>query len=556
MRFHLFGLANIPTCKENTYEPMTPLIWNMAKMLKDHGHYVIFYGAEGSNPPCDEMVNVVPASLLPDGLTMGAYGVPAAAWHNDGNSPTWQSFVNVGRQALRQRYQTGDISLISFGRYQTFVAQESRLACEFMVGYSGIFHWHKVFPSQAWMHYLYGELKMERKPNWMDAVIPHYLDLNDFQVQEKKEDYLLCLGRIDRDKGTDIAIDIANRSGMKIIVAGVDMVTHDIPDWVKNLPGNVEFTGYVDVEARKKLLQGAKALIHPCRWLEPFGMVLIEALACGTPIIASDWGALTEIIEQGVTGYRCRDMEDFVTAVAKVSELDPWECRRSVSERYSLQVAYPQYEQYFRRLQKLLGGGWYETRGLWRGPDVAEWVSYLQHGKEPIYGAEIGVDRGELSGYLLSALPELQLTLVDTWEVFPTDSTYVASNDGINNRSQEQRDEDLAETLRVTSHSADRRKIMRMTSFVAAQEVPDGSLDFVFIDASHAYEDVIADIRLWAPKIRSGGLLCGHDYGMEAYYPQWGVTRAVDEYAAEVNQTVERGADWTWFIPIVETCYI
>jgi cephalosporin hydroxylase len=78
----------------------------------------------------------------------------------------------------------------------------------------------------------------------------------------------------------------------------------------------------------------------------------------------------------------------------------------------------------------------------------------------------------------------------------------------------------------------------------------------VFIDASHAYEDVIADIRLWAPKIRSGGLLCGHDYGMEAYYPQWGVTRAVDEYAAEVNQTVERGADWTWFIPIVETCYI
>lgn len=549
MRFHLFGLANIPTCKANTYEPMTPLIWNMAKMLKDNGHHVTFYGAEGSDAPCDEMVVIVPKRLLPD-LTLGSHGVPVAAWKNDFNAPTWQVFIALGRLALRQRYRMGDISLISFGRYQRFVAEESVLSCEFIVGYSGIFTYHKVFPSYAWMHYLYGELKMERNPNWADVVIPHYLDLNDFQVQEKKEDYLLCLGRLDRDKGTDIAIDIANRSGSRVIVAGVDMTTHDVPDWLKQLSGNVEFTGYVNLEKRLELLRGAKALLHPCRWLEPFGMVLIEALACGTPIIASDWGALPEIIQHGVTGFCCRDMEEFVEAVANVSSLNPHACRQAVEKRHSLPVAYQQYMRYFRRLAKLLGGGWYETRGTWRGPEVVRRVmSLLNQHDGCLRGAEIGVDRGSLSGLLLSELPNLRLTMVDTWAVFPEDSEYTKSGDLVTLRTQEQRDADLAETLRVTNHAPDRRLIMRMGSDEAAKLIPDGSLDFVFLDADHSYSGISADIHRWAPKVRAGGLLCGHDY-MLTFYPQWGVTRAVDEYAAEVGRIVQRGADWTWWVSL------
>ena len=146
MRFHVFGLANIPTRKENTYEPFTPLIWNMAKMLHDHGHHVTFYGAAGSDAPCTDMVTIVPADLLPGGLVMEAHGTPAAAWKNDANAPTWQAFVANGRRELRARYRTGDIALISFGRYQKFVEEEARLSCEFICGYSGIFAHHKVFP--------------------------------------------------------------------------------------------------------------------------------------------------------------------------------------------------------------------------------------------------------------------------------------------------------------------------------------------------------------------------------------------------------------------------
>lgn len=546
MRFHLFGLANIPTCKNHTWEPMTPLVFNMSKMLKDNGHHVTFYGAAGSDPPCDEFVNIVPQELLPAGLTINDFGVPSAAWHNSPDSPTWQSFVSKGRTELRKRYRTGDIALISFGRYQQFVTEIATLACEIIVGYSGFFTFHKVFPSYAWQHHLYGQMNWERCPCWSDTVIPHYLDLDDFPFQEKKGDYLLCLGRLDRDKGSDIAIDVANRAGHKIIMAGADMVSHDIPDWLKNMPGDVEFTGYVGGEKRLELLRNAKALIHPARWIEPFGLVLIEALACGTPIIGSAFGALPEIIQQGVTGFCCRDMEDFVEAVRNVSNISPYACRKEAEERYSLQVAYPQYLKYFQRMEKLLGNGWYETKGTWRGPAIVERLDTTR----PLLGVEIGVDRGMLSDYLLNNLPNLHLNMVDTWEVFASDSDYTRSGDLVTARTQAQRDADLGSAIRMTNHAADRRIILQCISEEASKRIEDGTLDFVFIDADHSYAGVSSDIKLWAPKLRPDGLLCGHDYGMEVYYPQWGVKQAVNEFAAANNLVVEQGPDWTWFIKI------
>lgn len=537
MRFHLFGSANMPTCKENTREAMTPLVWNMAKMLKDHGHHVTFYGVEGSDPPCDELVIVVPKTLLAGGYV----------YNSDIMSVAWQSFINNGRLALRERYQMSDISLISFGNYQHFVAEESHLSCEFLAAYLGIFTQHKVFPSHAWMHYLYGELKLWASPPWSDVVIPHYLDLDDFQMQEKKGDYLLCMGRLTPEKGIDIAINIANQSGLKIVVAGVDMVTQDVPDWFKKLPGNVEFTGYIDAKRRLELLQGARALLHPCRYIEPFGMVLIEALACGTPIIASDWGALPEIIQQGVTGYCCRDMSEFIEAVHNVRHLNPKDCRRAAEEKYSLEAAYKQYLRYFERLSKLLGSGWYETRGIWRGPDIVKRVIKLRRKNQLLYGAEIGVDRGILSNYLLTELPDLELLMVDVWDTFSKDSDYAKSGDLVTLRTQQQRESDLVETLRATEHALVRRHIMPVWSEEAAHNTLDGSLDFVFIDADHSYSGVSNDLQLWAPKVRQGGLLCGHDY-MNHPNQQWGVTQAVDEYALKVGQTVQLGADWTWYL--------
>ncbi len=258
MRFHLFGLASLPTSKANFHDVFTQLIWNMGKMLKDHNHHVIFYGVEGSDVPCDEFVSIVPKDLVVkrDKVLIGI-------GPNYPDSPTWQAFKDQGRVELRKRYRTGDISLISFGNYQCFVAEESELSCEFICGYSGIFSGHKVFPSQAWMYYLYGELKMADSPCWLDAVIPHYINLDDFPYQEQKGDYLLFMGRLAAIKGPDIAIQLAKASGNRIIVAGLDPTTCDIPDWLggpqdADKKENVEFVGHVGPRQRLELMQNER----------------------------------------------------------------------------------------------------------------------------------------------------------------------------------------------------------------------------------------------------------------------------------------------------------
>ena len=297
-RFHLFGLANIPTCKRNTWEPFTPLTFNMAKMLKDHGHHVTFYGSAGSDPPCDEIVEIVPADLIAPGLEMSELGVPKAAWTNYVDCIPWQVYQANGRKSRASVTVPGTFRLSVLAPIRRFVAEESRLHCEFISGYSGIFSQYKVFPSHAWRHYLYGELKMETAPNWFDDVIPHYLDLDDFPLQETKGDYLLFVGRLCREKGPDIAIDIANRAGMKIIVAGVDQTSHDVPAWIPRA-ACAEFVGYVDFKQRLELMQNARAFLHPCRYLEPFGMTLIEALACGTPVIGSNWARCPKSSKMG-----------------------------------------------------------------------------------------------------------------------------------------------------------------------------------------------------------------------------------------------------------------
>ena len=542
MRFHLFGLANVPIRKENTYDSSVTLTWNMAKMLMDHGHQVIFYGAQDSDVPCCEQVTLVPS--LP---TTAADGVPKTAWHDDVKHPAWKLFQENGRAELKKRYRIGDISLLSFGWFHRFAAEESRLNCEFITGYSGMFTQYKVFPSRSWMSYLYGWLKCGDAPPWSDTVIPHYIDPNDFPLQEKKDDYLLFMGRLHPTKGPDIAIDVANQCGTRLIVAGVDSVTHDVPDWLKQRVkgSNVEFAGFVTREQRVQLLQNARALLHPVRFNEPFGLVLIEAAACGTPVVGSCNGALPEVIRQGVTGYCCHDMEEFVTAIDRVQELDPQICRQTVVDNYSLDAVYPQYLHYFERMARTLGKGWYETKGTWRGPAV---VSRLDTSK-PLQGVEVGVDRGELSCYLLQELPQLSLTMVDIWEAVTEDSVYFKSQDEVAKRSAEQRLADQYAAVQTTQHAADRRTLLQLPSVEAAQQFGNGTLDFVFIDADHSYESVAADIAAWAPKLKSGGLLCGHDY-FGADMPNWGVGKAVKEYATQLGQSVQHDADETWFIVV------
>lgn len=164
------------------------------------------------------------------------------------------------------------------------------------------------------------------------------------------------------------------------------------------------------------------------------------------------------------------------------------------------------------------------------------------------HGVEIGVFAGETSASLLRAHPTLCLDMVDSWE--GQGAAYEGdSGDFHAELTQDTQDAFMQQAEHRTDFAKDRANLIRLRSTEAAEIVSDTSRDFVFIDADHSYEGCAADIAAWAPKVKPGGWLCGHDYENTGY-PKFGVTQAVNEYAQRTGFPLELGENFTWFLRI------
>lgn len=164
-------------------------------------------------------------------------------------------------------------------------------------------------------------------------------------------------------------------------------------------------------------------------------------------------------------------------------------------------------------------------------------------------GAEIGVYCGQMSAHLL-AHKYLTLYMVDSWrDAAEQPAHYTRSGDFHAALPASTQERYMRRALEATLFAVTRRHVLRMDSLDAANQVEDGSLDFVFIDADHSYEGCRADIEAWLPKVKHGGLLGGHDYANKAY-PGFGVSRAVDEAVKRHGWTLDLGANFTWFVRV------
>lgn len=173
----------------------------------------------------------------------------------------------------------------------------------------------------------------------VSTVIHHGLRPEDFPVGPGGGDFVLFLGRFSPDKGAREAAMAAHEAGVKLVIAAkmrepleVDYFHEEVKPL---LDSRVEYVGEVGMARKLELLGAARALINPIRWPEPFGLVMIEALACGTPVLTLRAGAAPEIVDDGVTGF-VRDTDaELVEAIARIDELDRAACRTAVETRFS-----------------------------------------------------------------------------------------------------------------------------------------------------------------------------------------------------------------------------
>ena len=185
-----------------------------------------------------------------------------------------------------------------------------------------------------------------------EATIHHGIALDEFPYDPLGGDGLIFFGRIHPDKGTREAITVARASGRRLDIAGIvqdrEYFEREVRDEIDGT--SIRFAGSVGGADRARALGGARALLHLINFDEPFGLSVVEAMACGTPVIARRRGSMPELIEHGVTGFLVDSTEEAVEAVRRIGEIDRRACRAAVAERFTVAHMADRYLELYRSL--------------------------------------------------------------------------------------------------------------------------------------------------------------------------------------------------------------
>lgn len=366
MRFHLLGLVHLPQSTRYPQCAFTAKNLKLAKMLTSLGHEVFFYGSEGSDVEeyCNsDKLHFIETHSLSDirkdfgsGDNRFELGYDTSLmFRNDFNSkakPSTLKFNRVVSEYINKHKQESDFLLLSQGVYQKPIADKVGLylTCEPGIGYRGSFARFRAFESSYIQNFTYGgdNPRASVNGNYYDRIIPNYFDVNEFTFKENHQDYFLYLGRMIIRKGVWTAIKTTAELGVKLVLAG----QKDDEININHLPSHCEYVGVVDSAKRDELMGGAIATFTPTVYLEPFCGVHIESQLTGTPVLTTNFGVFPETVKNGVNGYRCNTLDDFIWAAKKSYQLDRAKVRKE-GERYSMNRVKWEYEKWFDDLFQL-----------------------------------------------------------------------------------------------------------------------------------------------------------------------------------------------------------
>lgn len=336
---HIAPVATtIPPPKSGSVETMTSLL---TEGLVRRGHDVTLF-ATG-----DSRTRATLVSLYPHGY-----------WHDENMWP-WELYEMLNLAAAVERAREFDVIHYEAAYYPMSLAF-ARLSPTPIV--QTLHH----SPSQAevklWLHYPEAPFvaisdEQARLLDGLNVVgtVLHGVDTANFTFRETPEDYLLFLGRFTDGKGVLQAIEIAKRVGMRLILAAAedDYYRQKVAPHVDGR--HVVYYGEADFAAKVKLYGGARALLYPIQAREPFGLVLAEAMACGTPVAALDRGAVREVVDDGVTGLVFDTLEHMVNELPRVFDLDRRRVRERAVARFGVERMVDGYVEVYQRIVEARG---------------------------------------------------------------------------------------------------------------------------------------------------------------------------------------------------------
>lgn len=347
------GHFTCPPPKGVIYAPML-ILEAVAEGLAKKGHRVFFFGPEGSKLKAVKMIS--------EGLKP-LYGKRKQPILNDKNADQskvanlWDQYLIslIYHEALKGKFDL--IHIHPVDRALPFGMAIKNVPVVYTL-HDPIYPWRaeifKMFQTKN--QYYISISDAQRKPapnlNWAGTVY-NGLDLKKFSFSDKPESHLLFLGRILPQKGPDIAIKAAQKTKEKLIIAGAPNKGAYWEEKIKPyLSKNIKYIGNIPYEKTHQYYKKAKAILCPIQWEEPFGLTFIEAMACGTPVIAFDRGSAREVIKSGKTGFVVKNFSEMAGAIKKIGQIDRKECRAWVEKNFTIQRMVNNYERVFYKILK------------------------------------------------------------------------------------------------------------------------------------------------------------------------------------------------------------
>lgn len=362
-------------------------------MMQPYGYEVIEYSNEGSESTADEKVSILSGkeyeSLYGSRQSKDFFGDHAMIG-SDGH----RLFEGKLISEMYSRVQPGDIICHPFGHaHQALMSIfPNNRHVETGIGYPTLMpDSFRIFESYAWMHYHQG--KENRNGRNYEWVVPNYYDLDDWEPSYEHGEYHAFLGRITSLKGIDTIRAMADYVDHPIVLHGQG----DASQWKHPM---IDYRGPISGKDRSTFLRGARALLAPTVFTEPFCGMAVEAMLCGTPVISVDYGAMTETVQPGM-GFRCHTLQDWLDAADNVDSLDRQYIADVARSSYGLRACGLRYDKIFRQISDLSKKGWYEVDKInfyeieaEEGPFAVRLAQWLEDWLAPSEALDVGCGPG------------------------------------------------------------------------------------------------------------------------------------------------------------------